>query len=263
VKRIYIAGPMTGIRNYNFPAFFTAADSLRRNGFDPINPAEMDIKEGDVTVTYPVGDPSGVVALSPTWDRSKVMARDLDAVRTSDGVLVLAGWRNSLGALDEVTCALLYGVDVYPSISYLLLGLPIATSDLRQMVRRSKDRLREVQASDGGDPVVDRLFTGATKSEPEELLDTFRQMLSLATSDGAAKRRAGLKPCWKDDGSHPGAFFRHLRRFMEGETVDPDSGADPRVHMAWRLLAWAYVDTKGAAVGRLDGTVDRPTDGGN
>ena len=262
MKRIYIAGPMTGIRNYNFPAFFRAADSLRRNGFDSINPAQLDILEGDVTISPSIGSEDGyVVALSPTWDREKVMARDLDAVRTSDGVLLIDGWRKSLGALDEATCALDHHVPVYRGINNLRAGLSMPESDMRAIVGHY---YRSLGLSAGGsDPVVDRLFTGATKSEPEELLDTFRQMLSLATSDGAAKRRAGLKPCWKDDGSHPGAFFRHLRRFMEGETVDPDSGADPRVHMAWRLLAWAYVDTKGAAVGRLDGTVDRPTDGGN
>ena len=253
MKRIYVAGPMTGIRNFNFPAFFAAATLLRSNGFDPINPAEMDVTEGDVTM-----DTSGTVSLSATWNRDRVMERDLAAVRNSDGVLLLDGWGKSRGALDEVTCAVTSGVPIYRSIANLRLGLALPAAIMRDVVRR---RYQALVAGDpmvaddpvvAEDPVVARLFL----SEPEELLNTFRQMLSLATSDGAKKRKAGLKPCWKEDDSHAGAFHRHLRRFMEGESVDPDSGADPRIHMAWRLLAWAYVDTDGAAVTRLTGTVD-------
>jgi hypothetical protein len=39
-KRIYIAGPMTGLVEHNFPAFHAAADRLRKAGWDAVNPAE-------------------------------------------------------------------------------------------------------------------------------------------------------------------------------------------------------------------------------
>ena len=37
---IYLAGPMSGLTDYNYPAFNEAAASLRARGFDVENPAE-------------------------------------------------------------------------------------------------------------------------------------------------------------------------------------------------------------------------------
>lgn len=79
-----------------------------------------------------------------------------------------------------------------------------------------------------------------TPSEPEEIIAIFSDLLRAATGDGAAKRRAGEKPSWKVDTSHEGAIFSHLTKWKRGELVDPDSGAHPLVHAAWRCLAIAY-----------------------
>ena len=38
---IYIAGPMTGIVDYNFQAFHAAAKDLRAKGYTVFNPAEI------------------------------------------------------------------------------------------------------------------------------------------------------------------------------------------------------------------------------
>lgn len=40
MSRIYISGPMTGIPEWNYPAFHDAAHRLRVMGWTPINPAE-------------------------------------------------------------------------------------------------------------------------------------------------------------------------------------------------------------------------------
>jgi len=37
---IYISGPMTGLPDHNFPAFYEAAEHLKRLGWNPVNPAE-------------------------------------------------------------------------------------------------------------------------------------------------------------------------------------------------------------------------------
>lgn len=46
VGRVYLAGPMTGIADYNFPAFNAAAARLRAVGFDVVNPADHGVVEG-------------------------------------------------------------------------------------------------------------------------------------------------------------------------------------------------------------------------
>lgn len=63
--------------------------------------------------------------------------------------------------------------------------------------------------------------------------------LRKPTGDGASKRSRSEKPPWHIDPSHEGAVFSHITKWKRGETVDPDSGAHPLVHAAWRLLAIA------------------------
>ena len=43
--RLYLAGPMSGKPQMNFPAFEKAAKSLRRRGHDVVSPAELDSPE--------------------------------------------------------------------------------------------------------------------------------------------------------------------------------------------------------------------------
>jgi len=81
--------------------------------------------------------------------------------------------------------------------------------------------------------------------EQDAVLDAFRGLLAAATRDGGAKRARGEKPPWYQDPSHEAAVFSHLSRWKHGEERDPDSGVHPLVHLAWRALAIAYVETCG------------------
>lgn len=83
--RIYLAGPMTGIDNYNHPAFNEAAARLREAGYTVWNPAQ-----------------NGVPREAP-WHEH--MRRDITALMTCGRVALLPGWPASHGARLEADIA--------------------------------------------------------------------------------------------------------------------------------------------------------------
>jgi hypothetical protein len=103
VKRIYIAGPMRGYKHYNFPAFDAAAERLRRLGFEPVSPADMDRQLGFDPMTLP--DDHDWNQLPQGWDIREVAKRCCDAVIGCDGILLLMGAGYSRGANLEMAVA--------------------------------------------------------------------------------------------------------------------------------------------------------------
>lgn len=81
--KVYIAGPMTGLKNYNFPAFYDAEEKIKKNGMIPLNPARS---------------PAGL-QYRDYMDISFAM------VRSSDAYATLPGWESSAGARAEVAYA--------------------------------------------------------------------------------------------------------------------------------------------------------------
>lgn len=100
---IYCAGPMRGIEDYNFKAFFAAEKALRDMGHVPINPARHDRE---------LGFDEKVDIADQAYLR-KALAWDLSQVCQSDGVVVLAGWRKSRGARAEVATARAIGLPIF------------------------------------------------------------------------------------------------------------------------------------------------------
>lgn len=84
--KIYIAGPMRGIPEYNFPEFNRVAQKLREAGHIALNPAE---KESE--------------ASAHTWEYW--MREDIRMILDADALVVLEGWRTSRGATFEVYVA--------------------------------------------------------------------------------------------------------------------------------------------------------------
>lgn len=89
---VYIAGPMTGLRGYNHPAFLEADDALRAAGYVPVNPAR-----------------NGLRAESK-WHHH--LRRDIGLLLACAGVALLPGWESSRGARLEVSIADALGMRV-------------------------------------------------------------------------------------------------------------------------------------------------------
>lgn len=83
---------MTGIPEFNFPAFNQAATRLRGCGLDVINPAEINL---DITMS---------------WE--DCMRADIKALCDCDTLVMLPGWENSKGAHLEVHIAHRLGIRV-------------------------------------------------------------------------------------------------------------------------------------------------------
>lgn len=81
MKRVYIAGPMTGYPELNFPAFHREAARLRALGLEVVNPAEIN------------RDPSA------GW--VECMRNDIRELVTCDVIALLPGWEKSRGATLE------------------------------------------------------------------------------------------------------------------------------------------------------------------
>lgn len=92
MARVYLSGPMTGLKDLNFPAFHSQAAALRARGFDVVNPAELN------------PDPSA------TW--ADCMRADIAALVTCQEIHLLPGWERSRGARLELHIACELGMKV-------------------------------------------------------------------------------------------------------------------------------------------------------
>lgn len=91
-NRIYIAGPMTGLSNYNFDAFNEAAARFYKLGWDVENPASSGVVEG------------------ATWE--DYMLSCLEQIGKCGNMYMLSGWETSRGASIEHELAKTLGFNI-------------------------------------------------------------------------------------------------------------------------------------------------------
>lgn len=134
MKKVYLAGPMRGIPEYNFPAFLAAARDLRHKGYEVLSPAEADLEEDAETTK--------LTEAEATAKFRHFMTRDMRMVLESEGVAVLPGWENSTGALMEVFVGKMAGGQIIDALT----EKPIPTADIYSAVgaRLRKIGLEEV-----------------------------------------------------------------------------------------------------------------------
>lgn len=93
--KLYLAGPMRGLPQYNYPAFHEAAQRLREVGHEVFDPADL---------TFP-------------WDaegaRAAMGAELAWICAEGEGIALLDGWERSLGAAAEIATARALGQPVF------------------------------------------------------------------------------------------------------------------------------------------------------
>lgn len=114
---IYLAGPMRGIKDFNFPAFHAAAAKLRAEGHVVFNPAERDIEEfGREKVRSATGSGAELaenLGMTHLGLARHVFKFDTDYICTkADAVALLPGWGTSKGAIAERALAVAIGLQV-------------------------------------------------------------------------------------------------------------------------------------------------------
>lgn len=92
IGAVYISGPMTGIADFNFPAFNAAAAQLRAQGRTVVNPADHGVIEGAEWADY--------------------LRADLAQLVQCDAIYLLPGWSKSRGAMLEHYVAAALGLRV-------------------------------------------------------------------------------------------------------------------------------------------------------
>lgn len=93
-KLAYIAGAMSGIKNFNYPAFYAAEPVVIKLGYTPVNPARN--FDGDTTLPYEV-----------------YMHKSLRQLLDCQAIYMLDGWEHSRGANIEYSIASALGLDIY------------------------------------------------------------------------------------------------------------------------------------------------------
>lgn len=108
----YISGPMTGIDDYNFPAFQRVTEALRAQGKVVVSPHE---------VQHPDGGVPGSLS------REDYLRGDLLAMlQHCNAIVVLTGWQGSWGAKLEIHVAemLKYKAFIYNEDERILVPVP-------------------------------------------------------------------------------------------------------------------------------------------
>ena len=105
-RRIYIAGPMRGRPDHNFPAFNRAAGLFDSLGWEVLNPVDIGQE---------------LAGNNPDTPGGTYLRADIAVITTCDAMALLPEWEHSTGARCEVAVGITLGLEFFDAIT----GRPI------------------------------------------------------------------------------------------------------------------------------------------
>lgn len=143
MRTYYIAGPMTGYAEFNYPAFYRVENALMGMGYGTINPAALDAVPEAVQYAANEDDGSQLYMY---------LRRDFKAIMaTADGIVLIDGWEDSVGANCELLLARILGLEVVTAETvddgYRFTPLPNVFPDM-QMIDKYITELYVTQAEE-------------------------------------------------------------------------------------------------------------------
>lgn len=124
----YLAGPMTGLPEYNYPAFEELAAYLRSIGAKVCSPHE--------NIAETEEEPRG------SLPREEYVRSGLELLLECDAIILLEGWASSQGTLQELLVASNCGMPVY-----------YHDADFGNFILMTRKANEIISAGDGNSPV--------------------------------------------------------------------------------------------------------------
>lgn len=287
LRSAYLAGPMRGHPEFNFPEFHKQAAWLRANGWTIFSPAERDEADEALNGDWAIGVERGL---------DYFMQFDLAAVCQTDAVIVMSGWEESQGARLEAATAVEIGHPVFEIMpggskpqkrhlehvnpEYIRLAFfsqgypderpvnPFQEDNLPSEPEEQEDDREHVLSEDcwcrpevvlveaDGSLVYDPSLSEARKAMPiaSGVLDYFPAALlevSKVSKAGNDKHNPG-QPLHHARGksmNHADSLLRHL---IDRGKVDEETGCRHSAEVAWRALAMLQqeLEDEGAPLAR-------------
>lgn len=143
MRRIYIAGPMTGLPEFNFPAFHAAAKAWRDAGWEVVNPAEE--FDGDTERTY-----------------REYVEHDMRHIVGCDAIAMLPGWDGpgARGSVWERAVADWMGLLIYDATQPAPPPEEIPNPPPETILEEAQRLVHGRRGADYGHPIDDYTRTG-------------------------------------------------------------------------------------------------------
>lgn len=225
--KLYLAGPMRGIPEFNFPVFHNTAAKLRAAGYEVFSPAEKGLEKHAEANQESLAFRRAVFKLDTAW-----------IAEHADGVALMPGWSGSKGATAEDALAIAIGLPSLPVYIWLerAARVPAPAQDKEVATATMPDPRRLLTS------LLDGMNSAERKKYPVTtgVFDYFRDAL-LAVAHvsycGNQKHNPGEPLHWARGKSmdEEDAMGRHL---LEREFTDELTQEVVAAQLAWRALAY-------------------------